>query len=116
MQRHTKQADEFLALLTELEGPFTVDDVSAHLAEHAHELSRATLFRYLALAVRSGQLTVIPHLGDERLYERVSSHHHHLACPSCETVQELDEPCAEPLGERAATLVRVLPCASCAAV
>jgi peptide/nickel transport system substrate-binding protein len=27
MQRHTKQADEFLALIAELDGPFTADDV-----------------------------------------------------------------------------------------
>ncbi len=115
MQRHTKQTDEFLELISELEGPFTVDDVSIHLAEHSHQLSRATLFRYLHLAVTSGELTLVPHLGSERQYERTAPHHHHVVCPTCEIVNDISEPCTEPAVEQTSTVLRVTPCDSCAA-
>jgi len=93
--RLTAQRRAVLDAVAESRGSFTVAELHERARQREPRLGLATTYRTVELLRRSG--TVHPLLGGERpsYVSCGPTHHHHLVCTSCGTVEET-ELCAAP--------------------
>jgi Fur family ferric uptake transcriptional regulator len=93
--RLTAQRRAVLAEVAAARGRFTVAELHERARRREPRLGLATTYRTVELLRRSG--AVHPLLGEGRpAYVRCGpTHHHHLVCTSCGTVEETDL-CAAP--------------------
>lgn len=93
-RRTTRQRSAVLALLDELDGFRSAQDLHALLRERGDSVGLATVYRALQAMVDEGQLDVLRGSDGEAVYRRCSPvHHHHLVCRSCgRTVEVTDQP------------------------
>jgi len=83
---------------------FSAETLYSWLAEQeGPKVSRATIYRTLALLVEGGFLESLDTGQGELLYEHVLGHRHHdhMVCVSCERIEEFVEPRIEELQEEA---------------
>ena len=73
---------------------FDADKLWRDLTDHGHEVSRATVYRTVALLVECGQLRQIDTGERKSRFEPVAGreHHEHLVCNECGTIIEFHEP------------------------
>jgi Fur family ferric uptake transcriptional regulator len=84
---------------------FTAERLYEWLRDEAGpKVSRATVYRTLALLVEGGFLNSLDTGKGEMLYEHVlgHAHHDHMVCVSCGKIEEFSSPEIERLQERAA--------------
>jgi Fur family ferric uptake transcriptional regulator len=83
---------------------FTADEVHDMFKRTRDRISRATVYRTLALLVEGGFLDVLDLGGDRKYYEHILGHEHHdhIVCLSCERIVEFQEPLIEKLQEEVA--------------
>ncbi|MGY1752402.1 Fur family transcriptional regulator [Blastococcus sp. SYSU D01042] len=93
-RRTTRQRSALVALLDELDGFRSAQDLHALLRERGDSVGLATVYRALQALVDDGQLDVLRGSDGEASYRRCSpAHHHHLVCRSCgKTVEVADQP------------------------
>jgi Fur family transcriptional regulator, ferric uptake regulator len=93
-RRQTRQRSAVLALLEELDGFRTAQDLHALLRERGDAVGLATVYRALQALVDDGLVDVLRSSDGEAAYRRCSPvHHHHLVCRSCgRTVEVADAP------------------------
>jgi len=92
--RFTKQREALVTLIFRNDEHFRPEDLLPKLAK-AHTVSRATVYRTIALLVESGMLREISLGGGERLYDPNflrSPHHNHLICVDCRKIIEFEDP------------------------
>ncbi|MEI6081991.1 MAG: transcriptional repressor [Verrucomicrobiota bacterium] len=92
--RFTKQREALVTLIFRNDEHFRPEDLLPKLAK-AHAVSRATIYRTIALLVESGMLREISLGGGERLYDPNflrSPHHNHLICVDCRKIIEFEDP------------------------
>ena len=79
-----RQRSAVLALLDELDGFRSAQDLHALLRERGDSVGLATVYRALQALVDDGEVDVLRSADGEAVYRRCSpSHHHHLVCRSC---------------------------------
>ena len=102
-RRTTRQRSALLALLDELDGFRSAQDLHALLRERGDSVGLATVYRALQAMVDEGLLDVLRSADGEAGYRRCSpSHHHHLVCRSCGRTVEVADPPVERWASRMA--------------
>jgi Fur family ferric uptake transcriptional regulator len=125
MARTTRQLAAVDAVLAELEGFHSAQDVHARLRASGDPIGLSTVYRAVQTLADEGRLDSVI-TGGETLYRRCSpSHHHHLRCRCCGRTVEVEGPAVERWAGRVAaehgfadvrhTLEIVGTCADCAA-
>jgi Fur family ferric uptake transcriptional regulator len=103
-RRTTRQRSALVALLDELDGFRSAQDLHALLRERGDSVGLATVYRALQALVDSGELDVLRGTDGEAAYRRCSPvHHHHLVCRSCGRTVEVADPPVERWASRIAS-------------
>ena len=102
-RRQTRQRTAVLALLDELDGFRTAQELHALLRERGDAVGLATVYRALQALVDDGLVDVLRSEVGEAAYRRCSPvHHHHLVCRSCGATVEVADPPVERWAARIA--------------
>ncbi len=103
-RRQTRQRSAVLALLEDLDGFRTAQDLHALLRQRGDAVGLATVYRALQALVDDGLVDVLRGADGEAAYRRCSSpvHHHHLVCRSCGRTVEVADPPVERWAARVA--------------
>jgi Fur family ferric uptake transcriptional regulator len=102
-RRQTRQRTAVLALLDDLDGFRTAQDLHALLRERGDAVGLATVYRALQALVDDGLVDVLRSEDGEAAYRRCSPvHHHHLVCRSCGLTVEVADPPVERWAARMA--------------
>ncbi len=95
-RRPSRQRSAVLALLDELDGFRTAQELHALLRGRGDGVGLATVYRALQALVDDGQVDVLRGDDGEAAYRRCSPvHHHHLVCRSCGRTVEVADPPVE---------------------
>ncbi|PZF87090.1 Fur family transcriptional regulator [Micromonospora deserti] len=101
--RHTRQRSAVSALLAEVEGFHSAQDLHAMLRERGERVGLTTVYRTLQGLADAGEIDVMRPPGGEHLYRRCSEgHHHHLVCRGCGRTVEVAGPAVESWAGRVA--------------
>lgn len=101
--RHTRQRAAVTALLREVDGFHSAQDLHAMLRERGQRVGLTTVYRTLQAMAELGEVDVMSPTGGEALYRRCSQgHHHHLVCRSCGRAVEVAGPAVEAWADRVA--------------
>lgn len=83
-RRHTRQRAAVEAMLTQIDGFRTAQEIHALLRESGEEVGLTTVYRSLAMLAEDGAVDVLLAEDGEALYRACGSgHHHHLVCREC---------------------------------
>ncbi len=103
-RRNTRQRSALVALLDELDGFRSAQELHTLLRERGDSVGLATVYRALQALVEDGQLDVLRGVDGEAGYRRCSpDHHHHLVCRSCGRTVEVADPPVERWAARIGT-------------
>jgi Fur family transcriptional regulator, ferric uptake regulator len=101
--RNTRQRSAVGALLAEVEGFHSAQELHAMLRDRGERIGLTTVYRTLQGLADSGAIDVMRPPGGEHLYRRCSKgHHHHLVCRACGRTAEVEGPAVETWAERVA--------------
>lgn len=101
--RNTRQRTAVSALLAEVEGFHSAQDLHAMLRDRGERVGLTTVYRTLQGLADAGEIDVMRPPGGENLYRRCSEgHHHHLVCRSCGRTVEVAGPAVETWADRVA--------------
>jgi|SRR5690606_41009655 len=101
--RRTRQRAAVSALLRELDGFHSAQELHAMLRERGEKVGLTTVYRTLQGLADAGEVDVMRAPGGEHLYRRCSEgHHHHLVCRSCGATVEVAGPAVESWADRVA--------------
>lgn len=101
--RNTRQRAAVSALLAELEGFHSAQELHAMLRERGERVGLTTVYRTLQGLADSGEVDVMRPPGGEHLYRLCSQgHHHHLVCRACGRAVEVEGPAVESWASRVA--------------
>ena len=97
MTRNTRQRGEVLALLRDVEGFHSAQQLHQMLLARQARVGLTTVYRTLQLLVETGEIDSTRLPGGEQLYRRCSQskHHHHLVCRNCGRTVEVAGPAVE---------------------
>jgi Fur family transcriptional regulator, ferric uptake regulator len=102
-RRPSRQRSAVLALLDDLDGFRSAQDLHALLRTSGASVGLATVYRALQALVDDGQVDVLRNADGEAAYRRCSPvHHHHLVCRSCGRTVEVADPPVERWAARIA--------------
>lgn len=93
--RFTRQRAALITLIFRNDEHFRPEDLLPKLRKSDGTVSRATIYRTIALLVESGMLREISLGGGERLYDPnflKSPNHNHLVCVDCQEIIEFEDP------------------------
>ncbi|MEU1683616.1 Fur family transcriptional regulator [Micromonospora zamorensis] len=101
--RNTRQRLAVSALLGEMEGFHSAQDLHAMLRQRGERVGLTTVYRTLQGLADAGEIDVMRPPGGEHLYRRCSEgHHHHLVCRACGRTVEVAGPAVESWADRVA--------------
>ncbi len=103
-ERSTRQKRALAALLADVDGFRSAQDLHALLRTRGERVGLTTVYNQLRLLADSGEVDVLRAEDGETLYRRCSTdvHHHHLLCRSCGRTVEIDGPDIEGWADRLA--------------
>ncbi|MEU7588173.1 transcriptional repressor [Micromonospora sp. NPDC049230] len=103
--RNTRQRAEVLALLREVEGFHSAQQLHQMLLARKAGVGLTTVYRTLQLLVDAGEIDSTRLPGGEQLFRRCSQskHHHHLVCRDCGRTVEVAGPAVERWADQVAT-------------
>jgi Fur family ferric uptake transcriptional regulator len=125
--RSTRQRAAVTALLDELDGFHSAQEVHDLLRHRGERVGLTTVYRSLQMLADSAEVDVLRTADGETAYRRCSSgHHHHLVCRTCGCTVEVDGPAVERWAQQVArqndfvdvshTLEIFGTCSACAAI
>lgn len=101
--RNTRQRRAVSAVLDELEGFASAQQIHGVLGQRGEKVGLSTVYRNLQALVDAEQVDALRGNDGEVLYRRCEAgeHHHHLVCRSCGTITDVDcavgqAPCLTP--------------------
>jgi Fur family ferric uptake transcriptional regulator len=101
--RNTRQRAAVVALLGEVDGFHSAQQLHAMLRERGERIGLTTVYRTLQGLADADEVDVMRPPGGEHLYRRCSDgHHHHLVCRSCGRTVEVAGPAVESWTDRVA--------------
>ncbi|HEX6967541.1 MAG TPA: transcriptional repressor [Micromonosporaceae bacterium] len=97
MPRNTRQRAAVNALLGEVAGFHSAQELHAMLRDRGARVGLTTVYRTLQGMADAGEIDVMRLPSGEHRYRRCSKsqHHHHLVCRSCGATVEVEEPAVE---------------------
>ena len=94
--RNTRQRTAVAALLEEVDGFHSAQELHAMLRDRGDGIGLTTVYRTLQTLADAEEIDVMRPPGGEHLYRRCSdTHHHHLVCRSCGATVEVEGPAVE---------------------
>ncbi|MEP7053720.1 MAG: transcriptional repressor [Actinomycetota bacterium] len=94
--RSTRQRVAVAALLDELDGFRSAQEVHDLLKHRGDRVGLTTVYRSLQMLAEAGEVDVLRVASGDTMYRRCSlGHHHHLVCRSCGLALEVDGPAVE---------------------
>ncbi|MDI6101692.1 transcriptional repressor [Actinoplanes sp. NEAU-A12] len=94
--RNTRQRGEVMALLQEVEGARSAQQLYLLLRERGAKVGLTTVYRTLQMLVDAGDADTTRLPGGEQLFRLCSpTHHHHLVCRGCGKTVEVAGPAVE---------------------
>ncbi|MEU7948146.1 transcriptional repressor [Micromonospora taraxaci] len=104
LTRNTRQRGEVLALLREVEGFHSAQQLHQMLLARKAGVGLTTVYRTLQLLVDAGEIDSTRLPGGEQLFRRCSQskHHHHLVCRDCGRTVEVAGPAVERWADQVA--------------
>ncbi len=101
--RHTRQRAAVYALLQDVDGFHSAQELHAMLRERGDRVGLTTVYRTLQGMADAGEVDVMRPPRGEHLYRRCSEgHHHHLVCRSCGRTVEVEGPAVETWSDKVA--------------
>ena len=101
--RHTRQRAAVYALLQDVDGFHSAQELHAMLRERGDRVGLTTVYRTLQGMADAGDVDVMRPPGGEHLYRRCSKgHHHHLVCRACGHAVEVEGPAVEAWADKVA--------------
>jgi Fur family ferric uptake transcriptional regulator len=102
--RNTRQRSAVNALLGEVAGFHSAQELHAMLRERGTRVGLTTVYRTLQGMADAGEVDVMRLPGGEHLYRRCrkAQHHHHLVCRYCGATVEVEGPTVEAWADRVA--------------
>ncbi len=102
MRRLTVQRQAILDLINTSNRHWDAEGISRELGDRGESVGIATVYRGLAALEDAGLIASI-HLADKKRYERADkSHHDHMVCTECGTIEEFTQNRIEALQAAAA--------------
>ncbi len=91
--RLTPQRSMILNVLTKANEHLNIEQITERVQQHYPNVSLSTVYRTLELLKTTGLVRESHLPGKSPSYETTASdtHHHHLVCRRCHTIQHLDE-------------------------
>ena len=86
--RQTKQKQAIHETVKKMHKTFTASQLAQVVQSIDSSISRATTYRYLANARKTGELHSF-HCGSERIYSLEQKNHCHFMCEECSSVQHI---------------------------
>jgi len=104
-QRNTKQRSAVSAVLNDVEGFNSAQELHAMLRERGERIGLTTVYRTLQALADAGEVDVLRTGDGEAVYRRcvADDHHHHLVCRVCGKAVEVEGPAVEKWAEAIAT-------------
>jgi Fur family transcriptional regulator, ferric uptake regulator len=94
--RTTRQRIAVAALLSEVDGFHSAQELHSMLRDRGDAIGLTTVYRTLQALADAEEIDVMRPPGGEHLYRRCSdSHHHHLVCRLCGATVEVEGPAVE---------------------
>ena len=94
--RNTRQRTAVSALLSEVDGFHSAQELHAMLRDRGETIGLTTVYRTLQALADADEVDVMRLPGGEHLYRRCSdTHHHHLVCRTCGATVEVEGPAVE---------------------
>jgi Fur family ferric uptake transcriptional regulator len=94
--RNTRQRTAVSALLSEVDGFHSAQELHAMLRDRGAAIGLTTVYRTLQALADADEIDVMRPPGGEHLYRRCSdTHHHHLVCRRCGATVEVEGPAVE---------------------
>ncbi len=101
--RSTRQRGEVLALLREVDGSYSAQQLHQMLLQRGAKVGLTTVYRTLQLLVDAGEADSTRLPGKDQLFRMCSSsHHHHLVCRDCGKTVEVAGPAVERWADKVA--------------
>ncbi|MDX8395885.1 MAG: transcriptional repressor [Mariprofundaceae bacterium] len=102
MLRLTAQRQAILDLINRSDQHWDAEELARSLSDQGQSIGIATIYRGLSALESEGLISSI-RLADRKRYERADkSHHDHLVCTACGSIQEFMQPKIERLQEAVA--------------
>lgn len=102
-QRNTRQRGAVSALLSDVEGFRTAQELHALLRDRGERVGLTTVYRALQTMADAGEVDVTRTPSGEQLFRQCSrGHHHHLVCRGCGRTVEVAGPTVEHWAGRVA--------------
>jgi Fur family ferric uptake transcriptional regulator len=90
-QRHTRQRDAILQVITEAKGPIPIQQILERAQTALGSLGIATVYRTLNLLLESKRIQTVILPDGQTCYERSGmGHHDHFQCRRCKNVYDLE--------------------------
>lgn len=100
VERNTMQRQLVLDAVQSLHTHPTADEVYGYIAARHPSISRATVYRNLALLGQKGAVLRVSHLNAADRFDFNTEPHHHFYCTGCGRVFDVDMPHQHDLMER----------------
>lgn len=101
--RNTRQRRAVAALMEDLEGFRSAQEIHAMLSSRDENVGLSTVYRTLQALADADEIDALRSDDGETLYRRCSrGHHHHLVCRSCGRTVEVEGPTVERWADRVA--------------
>ena len=95
-QRSTRQRRAVAAILAELDGFASAQEIHDALRRRGESVGLSTVYRNLQALAEASEVDALLNDEGETLYRQCSSgHHHHLVCRSCSRTVEVEGPTVE---------------------
>ena len=95
-QRNTRQRRAVAAILDELDGFASAQEIHDALRDKGDQVGLSTVYRNLQAMVDADEVDALRGGDGETLYRQCSAgHHHHLVCRSCGRTVEVEGPTVE---------------------
>ena len=103
--RSTDARRKIVEVVFDADDHFTVDDLIDRIRERGHRVSRASVYRTLALLCEGSFVESREFHSGQLMYERMDGahHHDHLICDECAKIVEFENDEIEDLQEAEAT-------------
>lgn len=77
--------------------PLAATSILEELKNYKLKANKTTVYRELTFLLEGKIITPVTLSGDQKFYELLKDHHHHLVCQNCRSVEEVDFPEIEGL-------------------
>lgn len=87
--RMTKLRQGMVMLFCSVEKPLTAAEVMMTLLKQGISVNKTSVYRELQFLEEQGVVKTVLLSAEEARYERAGSHHHHVVCRHCKTVEDV---------------------------